>query len=153
MPLAWGSFSFGTLCGILVTSLINHFLAGRRDRDGRRLDRFQNSADRFAAEIHAQLKGLYPEPVDWPKNVGEHLRQVNGRLQVAAADFRRVLSDGDANDFDTDWKTYRDHCQKEIPEQCSMANALYGKGPKTPEAQQLLKNDIDLLLMFTRKKA
>jgi hypothetical protein len=153
MPIEWGSFSIGTLFGSLVTCLINHFLAGSRDRDRRRLDRFQTSADRFAAAIHTQLKGLYPEPVDWPKDVGEHLRQVNGRLQMAVADFQRVLSDGGAKHFDADWKIYRDHCKKDIPEQCSMANVLYGKGPKIPGAQQLLKHDIDILLTYTQKKA
>lgn len=61
--------------------------------------------------FHNELKDIYPNPVNWPKdtlNINPFLKSKFIALQAAVAEFRYYLSTRELEDFDSAWLRY--HC-------------------------------------------
>jgi len=68
--------------------MLSHWLAQRRDRKTAR----RNAAIAFQFAIFNALKGLYPLPEKWPKDIDRPLRDAFAALQMAVAHFRPFVA-------------------------------------------------------------
>lgn len=90
----------------LFAPLAHHRLAVLRERHARHAA----ACSAFRASILEVLRGLYPEPVEWPVNPSDIVHALDGRfagLQAAGAAFRPYLPLWRRWMFDRAWVAYR----------------------------------------------
>lgn len=112
--LSIGSFSLGALFGILITAILNHFLAKSRDKQNgqsqaRRLAGFQLQ-ESFADALNAVDPHVAEEEdacAVFSRSFKEHSKAI--KL------FRPHLSKKEREEFDKAWKEYYCYEDEEIP--------------------------------------
>jgi hypothetical protein len=130
--------------------------------------RFTNRADRRAAACAAfretfcrELRGLYPQPTDWPKGSGiEHqLKKVFPELQRAVATFRPYVPDKDKASFDGAWRNYHCATKRDVDDQCYLhylnmttttLNEFGGETVIPNDGKANFKRNVDRLLSFAQ---
>lgn len=105
MGLSWGSFTAGTLLGILISQLLNHFLVKHRAKQNRRVDRHNQAVSEFKGAFSDALINL---------SFREHavaliLKQTFTEHKVAYLRFCEHLSDQKKSLFDQAWSKYEDY--------------------------------------------
>ena len=100
-----GSFTLGTLVGILLTSITNHFLAKSRDKENREKEYKQQAGRKLRDAFSDALNAVDPHLVDeedaytvLEKSFKEHLQAVNL--------YRTCLSTSERTEFDEAWADY-----------------------------------------------
>jgi hypothetical protein len=90
----------------LFAPLANHRLAALREKRARHAA----ACSAYRAAVLEALRGLYPEPLDWPSDPTDIvyvLEERFGALQAAAAAFRPYLPWWRRWQFDQAWDAYR----------------------------------------------
>ena len=74
-------------CGALVLAFIRlRFASEIRSRDI-----FNKAAKEFTDAFHKELKGIYPNPINWPGDIDYYLRERFDNLHEAVGKFERIL--------------------------------------------------------------
>jgi hypothetical protein len=135
-----GAIITGTvaLAGIFWT----HRLARRRER--------KTSSQKFRQNILDLFQGLYPIASNWPKDpmdIDPILRAIFPKLQVAVAEFRRVVPFYYRRAFDRAWFRYRNAHEREIDDQC-YHHYIFSQLAGNPK--DYFKKNVDKLLSFAK---
>ena len=151
----WPFIIIAALIGILGTYTVRRYIA------------FQNASIKFHKAILNELKDIYPNPVNWPKNtlnIKHILESKFINLQVAIEEFRGALPWYKIKGFDKAWLCYHcspnyrkdKNCQEYshyIP--CKSTSIVNGKqitDETTLEScKEAFKHNVDTLLKFANK--
>jgi hypothetical protein len=129
--------------GLVVVGLgifVTHHFAMRRER----LSTKRNASMAFRTAILSALSDLYPEPVNWPNDIDNALRQLFPSLQSAIAQFRPFLPPWRRQAFDRAWFQYRCSTGRKIDVQCYHHYMAFGG----TDAQGNFRRNVDALLSF-----
>jgi hypothetical protein len=139
----WRSYLAVGLVVAVVTAVVAHKLAVRRDRETAR----RNAAVRFRAAFMSALSGLYPLPTSWPadKDIDRVLRGVFPTLQGAVAEFRPFVPFWRRWLFDRAWFKYRCGTGRRIDLQNYHHYTEFGSNPN---AKENLRRNVAALLSF-----
>ena len=148
------------IVGGLIVILISYRLANTRDKINRRAV----AAIKFRDVFHAEFKGLYPIPSNWPKDFtffDKRLRESFVALQVAATEFRNFIPWYQRWFFDRVWRRYRlgkdgrnigqqyyeqYHSDETTPSHSGKETTIITDGKKN------FKHNVDKLLSFAKQK-
>jgi hypothetical protein len=133
MPVELGSFSFGFVAGGAVVGIINHLLAGVRDKQARHSKDFNEVAEALADMLRKERE--YPSP--------------GSEIDFFA--FRRVLSQRELSRFDARVKEYEN-----TKNNCAIAlrdeNSIYVRISDSYQDATPVIKAIDELMKFTDRK-
>jgi hypothetical protein len=137
------------IAGALAMAFIVAYLAGLNNR----LNRLAIASTTFRNTILTELKGLYPIPSDWPKDINmldQRLRQVFPNLQIAVANFRPFVPWYWRWTFDRAWRIYRlGKDGREIDRQLYHQYISFSDNPNYKEN---FKHNVDKLLSYAKQK-
>lgn len=105
MNLSWGSFSIGALFGILITQLLNHFLAKDRAKQDRAINRYNQAVSDFKNAFIDVLINLSIQE----NSVAFILKGFFTNHKVAYLSFREHLPEQKKNLFDNAWSKYEQY--------------------------------------------
>ncbi|MGB1801141.1 MAG: hypothetical protein ACPHLK_09980 [Gammaproteobacteria bacterium] len=103
-----GSFSLGTLLGIFLTSLVNHFLAKSRNKENRERHSRMEAGEKLNEAFASALIFLSPHVIE-DKDAYDVLNESFKAHASAVMQFRRHLSESEKGDFDKAWYEYYCH--------------------------------------------
>lgn len=105
VPL-WPFYLFGILgVGALAIDLVNR----KRKEDA--LFNYRNT-------IETELSGMYPKPINWPKNVNQYLCARLPEMHDNFETLRGFLPQDLLGEYNMDWNKYRDFCIAITDEKC-----------------------------------
>ena len=110
IELGWGSFTVGTLFGILITQLVSHFMAKDRAKQDRIADRHNQAVSEFKAAFNDALINLSFQE----NTLAFILKQFFTDHKVAYLSFREKLSDQKKKLFDQAWSQYENYFNKNV---------------------------------------
>ena len=142
-------FSLGAIVGFLVRSLIDHLLAKSRTEEDRRIKGFNDAATKFRSTIINELVGLYPIPIDWPRDVAGRLNATFPKIQAAVEEFKPFVPTGEVKAFNKAWLQYYTHCKHTLPEAENIATRIF-EIEKSKQSREVFKYNVDLLLSFAK---
>jgi hypothetical protein len=114
-------------------------------------NRFAAASTKFHSSVLEILMGLYPVPINWPKNgvgIDPILRDAFPRLQIAVAEFRPHIPLFRRKKYDNCWFRYRCSTGREIDQQCYLH---YMDFNDQPDPKITFKQNVDALLSFAKK--
>ncbi len=149
------------IAGGLIMAFVVAYLAGLNNR----LNRLAAASANFRNVFLTELKGLYPIPSDWPKDINEldqRLRKAFPGLQVAITNFKPFVPWYWQWTFDRAWHIYRlGKNSREIDQQCyhhympfegvSVINGKEIRYDNTKTYKETFKNNIDNLLKYAKQ--
>ncbi len=141
--------------------LIPHRLALWRERRARRI----SAAFIFRSSVRAELKGLYPSPVQWPIDTIKIIDILEAKfpaLESAVAEFRKYLTWLNKRRFDKAWVFYRlgedgrtidgQYYWQYVPSTGEgYENGVHYKHDTTLTYQTSFKKNVDHLLSFANE--
>lgn len=139
--------SIGAVLGFLLKVAVEHLLSKSRTKEDRESVQFAAAANIFRSTVINELAGLYPDAIDFPKNIDEQLSRSIPNIQAAVAVFVSHLKGNKAAAFQDAWVKFRNVCKSEIPKQCESAEILYNDASPV-KAQAILRKHVDELLKF-----
>ncbi len=77
------------------------------------------AANNFRLSILSILSGLYPEPVNWPKDIGVYLCDRLPAMQEAVEDFRFDVPQERIPTYNKDWHKYCQFCNEITDDKCA----------------------------------
>lgn len=135
--------NFPSVAAAIVLAALGGHIAWRTKQRERTLA----AAASLRHSVLSELVGLYPQPLDWPRDIHARLARSLPALSAAIEQFRPFVPWYKRSHFTSVWNTFRCHCETDIPAQCDTAKILYG-GAKVATAQALLIHDVQALLSF-----
>ena len=109
VPL-WPFYLFSVLgVGALAIEVINR----KRKEDA--IFNYRNT-------IETELSGMYPKPINWPKNVNKYLCSLLPEMQDNFETLRVFLPQNLLAEYNKDWNEYRDFCINISDEKCLAYN-------------------------------
>ena len=93
------------------------------------------------------LKGLYPLPEQWPKEIDLPLRNAFASLQMAVAHFRPFVPVSEQGSFDCAWFEYRCSTGRDIDVQSYHHYMAFGD---VPDPQGNFRRNVDALVRFAK---
>ena len=97
-------------------------------------------ANKFRLSIHSILSGLYPEPVNWPKDIGEYLCERLPAMQEVIEGFRYDVPQEHIPDYNKDWHSYCQFCDEITDDNCNAADLNPGEVSKKQVFHTLVSN-------------
>lgn len=142
----------------LFAQLATHRLAGLREQQARRAA----ACAAYRAALLEALRGLYPEPLDWPAEAPDIVSVLESRfapMQAAGAAFRPYLSWFARWQFDRAWNIFRHgrgrrssgrhNFWQYVPGPPGAApQAWPGTGTPLQQAQGAFRKNVDRILRF-----
>ena len=105
VPL-WPFYLFGILCvAALGIEVVNR-------------KRKQDALFNYRHTIDTELSGMYPKPINWPKNVNNYLCARLPEMQDNFETLRVFLPQDLLAEYNKDWNDYRDFCIAITDEKC-----------------------------------
>jgi len=86
-----------------------------------RRKRYAIAANNFRLSIHSILSGLYPEPVNWPKDIGVYLRDRLPAMLEVVEDFRYDVPQERIAVYNKNWHSYCQFCNEITDDKCTAA--------------------------------
>jgi hypothetical protein len=102
--------------------------------------RHASAANRFRLSIHSILSGLYPEPVSWPKDIGEYLCERLPAMQEVIEEFRYNVPQEHIPNYNKDWHSYCQFCDEITDDNCNAADPNPGEVSKKQVFHTLVSN-------------
>ena len=102
--------------------------------------RHASAVNRFRLSIHSILSGLYPEPVNWPKDIGVYLRERLPAMHEMIEEFRYNVPQKHIPDYNKDWHSYCQLCDEITDDNCDVADPNYGEVSKKEVFHTLVSN-------------
>ncbi len=88
-----------------------------------RRKRHAEAVDEFHSAILSTLSGLYPKPINWPKNIDTYLCARLTVMQEIIDDFKPEVAQEDIKAYNRDWDNYYHFCRTEVTdEKCAAAD-------------------------------
>jgi len=81
--------------------------------------RHARAVNRFRLSIHSILSGLYPEPINWPKDIDVYLCEKLPAMQGAIEEFRYNVPQEDIPKYNKDWHSYYKFCDEIMDDSCN----------------------------------
>ena len=135
VPL-WPFYLFGLLgVGALAIDLVNR----KRKEDA--MFNYRNT-------IETELSGMYPKPINWPKNVNQYLRALLPEMHDNFETLRGFLPQDLLAEYNKDWNEYRDFCVSITDEKCL---AYDGSTDSEPNPKEVFHTLITNLLKYPDK--
>ena len=149
-----GSFSLGTLFGILITSIVQHFLAKNRSKQERLDSIFNQAAHDFRESFSDELSFLNQKSENNNLGMDETayhvLKEAFAKHEKAKNIFQYHLPDVDRDNFENTWQEY---CFPELEESQSPGPLIdYASEGDEKERRQLAISKIEKLLRFAQPK-
>lgn len=149
--MAIGSFEFtehdlwllgvaGALCVLLIRSWLQNGNA--------QSTRYANACEKYRSALLNTLKGLYPDPTDWPEDVDGKLRSIFPELQTAIEKFRPFLPWYRQVILDRAWFRYRCATGRKIDVQCYHHYMSFGG---QPDPKETFRNNVNKLLSCAKQ--
>jgi len=154
MPISFDNiaiFSAGGALGYFVRTFIDHRLAKSRTDEDRRIKGFNESAIKFRSTIINELVGLYPIPIDWPRDIARRFNATFPKIQAAVEEFKPFVPSGQVKAFNKAWLQYYTHCKHVVPKAFSPEGKIYGE-KTSQEVRDEFKHNVDALLSFAKEK-
>lgn len=104
----------------------------------RRADAIHN----FRYTIEIELAGMYPKPVNWPRNVDTFLRARLPEMQENFEVMRIFLPQDLLLGYNTAWNKYRDFCLEITDEKCIAPEQPSSNEPDPKEVFHKLVSDL-----------
>ena len=98
------------------------------------------AASKFRLSIHSILSGLYPEPVNWPKEVGVYLRDRLPAMQEVIEEFRYDVPQEKIPDYNKDWHRYCRFCNEITDDNSNTADQSSGRASEKQAFYTLVSN-------------
>ena len=98
------------------------------------------AANKFRLSIHSILSGLYPEPDNWPKEIGVYLRDRLPAMQEVIEEFRYDVPQEKIPDYNKDWHRYCQLCDEITDDNCNSGDQGSGGISKKQEFHTLVSN-------------
>jgi hypothetical protein len=102
--------------------------------------RHASAANGFRLSIHSILSGLYPEPVSWPKDIGEYLCERLPAMQEVIEEFRYNVPQEHIPNYNKDWHSYCQFCDEITDDNCNAADPNPGEVSKKQVFHTLVSN-------------
>ncbi len=142
----------------LLAQLATHRLTGLREQQARRAA----ACTAYRAALLEALRGLYPEPLEWPPDALEIVNVLESRfapMQAAGAAFRPYLRWFRRWQFDRAWNIFRHGRGRRradrrnfwhyVPGPPGAApQAWHGTSTEAKEAQRAFRKNVDWILRF-----
>jgi hypothetical protein len=97
-------------------------------------------AKRFRLSIHSILSGLYPEPDNWPEDIGKYLCERLPAMQEVIEQFRYDVPQERIPEFNKDWHNYCKFCDEITDDNCNVADLSPGEASKKQVFHTLVSN-------------
>ena len=81
--------------------------------------RHARAVNRFRLSIHSILSDLYPEPINWPKNIDVYLCEKLPAMQRTIEEFRYRVPQEDIPKYNEDWHSYYKFCDEITDDSCN----------------------------------
>lgn len=133
----------GGIVGGSCATVLGHWLTRRRERETAR----RNAAIAFQFAIFETLKGLYPLPEKWPKDIEVPLRNAFASLQMAVAHFRSFVPKSERQAFDRAWAEYRCSTGRDVDVQSYHHYMDFGDNP---DPRGNFRRNVEALLIFAK---
>ena len=101
------------LLAVIITCAGSYELFIRKNR--------ATAANNFRLSIHYILSGLYPEPANWPKDIGVYLRDRLPAMQEVVEEFRFLVPQERIPTYNKDWHNYCQFCNEITDDKCAAA--------------------------------
>jgi len=149
-----------TIVGIFIGASAYHFLS--KDRTDR--DSFNQAAKELRDTFLTELKGLYPDPSEWPPRIDVFLKSKFTALQAAVAKFKPFLPKRQQQPFEDAWRKYYGWTGREVdiglqtyydyfPTRGTyVLNDEEGSYDNTETYQSNFKANVDKILSFAEPK-
>jgi len=102
--------------------------------------RHASDANKFRLSIHSILSGLYPEPVNWPKDIGLYLRKRLPAMQEVIEEFRYNVPQENIPNYNKDWLSYCQFCDEITDDNCNATDPSSGDVSKKQVFHTLVSN-------------
>jgi hypothetical protein len=99
-------------------------------------------ANNFRLSIHSILSGLYPEPSNWPKDIGVYLRNRLPAMQEVIEDFRYDVPQERIPTYNKDWHSYCQFCDEITDDKCVAAELNPGNASDPKQVFHTLVSNI-----------
>jgi hypothetical protein len=151
------------ISGTLIIVAIGAYLVGLNNKR----NRFANASQKFSNAMLTELKDIYPNPVNWPKdtlNIKHLLKSKFINLQVAVEEFKRTLPWYKRKAFELTWLRY--HCSpsyrkdkgyQEYSHYIPCISTCFVDGKQVTDettlesCKETFKHNVDSLLNFAKK--
>lgn len=110
----------------------------------------RNAEQAFSDSVNEILEGMYPEPVNWPKNSWQVLQDKMPQMQCAIAKLKFHLSVAEINRIDTAWGKYKKWCNQ-INDAEIFAKPLYPESQPTIDYVNVFNRHVNVLLSYSKK--
>lgn len=99
-------------------------------------------ANNFRLSIHSILSGLYPEPSNWPKDIGVYLRNRLPAMQEVVEDFRHDIPQERIPAYNKDWHSYCQFCDEITDDKCVAGELNHGNASDPKQVFHALVSNI-----------
>lgn len=102
------------------------------------------AANKYSLSIHSILSGLYPKPVNWPKDIGVYLRERLPAMQEVIEEFRYRVPQEHIPEYNKDWHSYCQFCDEITDDTCDTA----GLNPDEVSKKQVFHTLVSNILRY-----
>ena len=102
--------------------------------------RHARAVNRFRLSIHSILSGLYPEPLNWPKDIDVYLCEKLPAMQRVIEEFRYRVPQADIPKYNKDWHSYYKFCDEITDDSCNTEDLNSGEVSKKQIFHTLVSN-------------
>jgi hypothetical protein len=137
-----------TIAGAILLSAWIGWIRWRNNKKSR----LAEASAKFRNKVLNELEGLYPDTVNWPKDIDVKLRQTFPAIEIAVAEFRYFVPFYRKGAFDVAMKEYHNNCCAITGDTCAayvMYPDMRKPGEQSPE--KIFKDSIEALLFFARE--
>lgn len=135
----WGA-AFGGVCAIGGAWFAAKFTVDYQMR--------RNAEQVFTDSIHEILAGMYPEPINWPKNSWQVLSDKHPSIHCAIHKLIFHLKPEEIGRINTAWLKYKDYCNKINDAEI---NAFKYDSSPSVDQKMIFKKHVDLLLSYSKE--
>lgn len=111
----------------------------------------RNAQQTFSDSVHDILSGMYPEPIDWPKNSWDVLQNKMPELQTAVGKLKFHLRPAEIASIDAAWEKYKKWCLQ-INDAEIAARPLYKDTMPSIDQKAVFKHHVDSLFCFSKRQ-
>ena len=110
----------------------------------------RNAEQVFIDSIHEILVGMYPEPIDWPRNSWQTLSDKLPAIHCAIQKVIFHLKPEEIGRINTAWLKYKEYC-RQINDAKITARKFDQVSQPSVDQKVIFKKHVDLLLSYSKK--
>ncbi len=110
----------------------------------------KNAVQTFYDSVHETLKGMYPEPINWPKNSRQVLQEKMPDINTAITKLKFHLNSDEITCIDAAWEKYKKWCNQ-INDGEITAHPLYQDSTPSIDQVAVFNRHVYNLLSYSKK--